>query len=171
VICSLTKYQVTGAYSRVGINRNDGIVYFLHRLSPEKSAEILWNNPSLDPAALPKIRSSSDLVFGMWNRVAAPNGNKIEKFISMNVINEDAEEIINRALETVHVDDVQPWPGTDFDMMDDAGKALLGESFDPLLQNSIASFYALLIHSRFTSWLGRGVLPSPAPKATRRQVH
>jgi hypothetical protein len=106
-------------------------VYFLHRLSPEKSAEILWNNPSPDPAALPKIRSSSDLVFGLWNRVAAPNGNKIEKFISMNVINEDAEEIIKRALKTVHVEDVQPWPGTDFDMMGDAGKALLGESFDP----------------------------------------
>ena len=80
---------------------------------------------------MPKICSSSDLVFGLWNRVAAPNGNKIEKFISMNVINEDAEEIIKRALETVHVKDVQAWPGTDFDMMGDVGKALLSKSFDP----------------------------------------
>jgi hypothetical protein len=131
MVWSLTRYQVTGAYSRIGINRNDGIVYFLHRLSPEKSAEILWNNPTPDPAALPEIRSSSDLVFGLWNRVAAPNGNKIEKFISMNVINEEAEEIIKFALETVHIDDVQPWPGTDFDMTGDAGKALLGELFNP----------------------------------------
>ena len=80
---------------------------------------------------MPKIRSSSDLVFGLWNRVAALNGNNIEKFVLMNVINENVEEIIKRALETVHVKYVQPWPGTDFDMMGDAGKALLGESFHP----------------------------------------
>lgn len=80
---------------------------------------------------MPKIRSSSDLVFGLWNRVAALNGNNIEKFVLMNVINENVEEIIKRALETVHVKDVQAWPGTDFDMMGDAGKALLGESFNP----------------------------------------
>ncbi|KAG9204157.1 hypothetical protein G6514_001795 [Epicoccum nigrum] len=119
------EYRVTGAYSRVGINRKDGIVYFLHRVSPEKGAEMLWDNPSPDPAALPKIRSSSDLTFGLWNRVAASDGNKIEKFVSMNIVNEDAEDIIKRALETVHLDDVQAWPGTDFDMMSDAVKALL----------------------------------------------
>lgn len=131
MITSLTRYQVTGAYSRVGINRNDGIVYFLHRMSPEKSAATLWKTQSPDPAALPKLRSSSDLAFGVWNRVDAPNGNKIEKIISMNITNEDAGEIIKRALETAHTDKVQTWPGTDFDMKDDAGKALLGKWFNP----------------------------------------
>jgi hypothetical protein len=118
---------VTGAYSRIGINRQDGIVYFLHRRSPEKGAEILWDNPSPDLTALPKLRSSSDLAFGLWNRVAASGGQKIEKFLSVNIVNEDAEEIIARALDKVKVDEVQGWPGTDFDMTGDAGKALLGE--------------------------------------------
>jgi hypothetical protein len=51
--------------------------------------------------------------------------------MSMNIVNKDVEDIIKRALETAHLDDVQAWPGTDFDMMSDAGKALLGESFYP----------------------------------------
>lgn len=122
---------MTGAYSRVGINRQDGIVYFLHRRSPEKGAEILWElseNIKAEPAGLPKLRSSSDLAFGLWNRVPAPNGKKIEKFMSVNIVNEDAEEIIKRALEQAEVDDVQGWPGTDFDMTSDGGKALLGKS-------------------------------------------
>lgn len=121
------KSKVTGAYSRIGINRVDGIVYFLHRRSPEKAAEMLWDEPSPDPAALPKLRSSSDLAFGLWNRVHASDSQKIEKFMSVNIVNEDAEEIIKRALETADVDEVQSWPGTDFDMTADAGKALLGE--------------------------------------------
>ena len=61
----LTLSQVTGADSRIGINRQDGIVYFLHRRSSEKGAEILWDNPSPDPAALPKLRPNSDLAFGL----------------------------------------------------------------------------------------------------------
>lgn len=121
---------MTGAYSRVGINRQDGVVYFLHRRSPEKGAELLWElsgDTKPDSAALPKLRSSSDLAFGLWNRVPALNGQKIEKFMSVNIVNEDAEEIIKRALAEVDADEVQGWPGIDFDMKTDGGKALLGK--------------------------------------------
>ncbi|KAJ4382935.1 Mitochondrial import inner membrane translocase subunit tim8 [Didymella sp. IMI 355093] len=138
-------YRVTGAYSRVGINRQDGVIYFLHRRSPEKGAAILWELPedtNLDPSALPKLRSSSDLAFGLWNRVAAPNGQKIEKFLSINIVNEDAEEIIRRALETFDVDDVHGWPRTDFDTTTDAGKALLGSP------NGLGAAYFLLQHHK-----------------------
>jgi hypothetical protein len=48
--------------------------------------------------------------------------------MSVNIVNEDAEEIIKRALEMVEADKVQSWPGTDFDTTSDGGKALLGES-------------------------------------------
>lgn len=48
-------------------------------------------------------------------------------FMSVNIVNEDAEEIIKRALEKVDIDEVQGWPGTDFDMTTDSGKALLGK--------------------------------------------
>lgn len=57
-------------------------------------------------------------------------------------VNEDAEEIIKRALEDSDVDEVQGWPGTDFDMKSDAGKALLGR-FD--LHNFL---YTMLTNSR-----------------------
>ncbi|KAF1932409.1 uncharacterized protein M421DRAFT_403266 [Didymella exigua CBS 183.55] len=136
------EYRVTGAYSRVGINRQDGIVYFLHRRSPEKGAEILWDDPKPAPAALPKLRSSSDLAFGLWNRVPAPNGQKIEKFMSVNIVNEDADEIIKRALKKVNVDEVEGWPGTDFDTTTDAGKALLGSP------NGLGAAYFLLQHHK-----------------------
>jgi len=105
----LTTSSVTGAYSPVGINRQDGIVYFLHRRSPEEGAEILWELPEdtkPDSTALPKLRSSSDLAFGLWNRVPAPDGEKIEKFMSVNIVNEDAEEIVKHALGKVEIDEV-----------------------------------------------------------------
>lgn len=112
-------------------------MFFLHRRSPEKAAELLWDDLSPDPAALPKLRSSSDLAFGLWNRVFAPNGQGVEKILSVNIVNEDAEEIIRRALEILGVDEVQSWPGTDFDMTGDSGKALLGEYRDHLATSHI----------------------------------
>jgi hypothetical protein len=51
-------------------------------------------------------------------------------FMSINVVNEDAEEVIRRTLENLDVDEVQPWPGTDLDISSDAGKALLGMLVD-----------------------------------------
>lgn len=157
---------MTGAYSRVGINRQDGIVYFLHRRSPEKGAEILWGDtPKPDPAALPKLRSSSDLAFGLWNRVPAPDGQKIEMFMSVNIVNEDAEEIIKRALDTIDADEVRGWPGVDFDMATDAGKALLGNL------HIHECVQAVLTDSRFSKRPGSCLLsPSASQAARQRQV-
>ncbi|KAJ4341960.1 Mitochondrial import inner membrane translocase subunit tim8 [Ascochyta clinopodiicola] len=124
------EYRITGAYSRIGINRADGIVYFLYRRSPERGAEILWSDPSSDLSALPKLRSSSDLVFSLWNRVPSLNNQKIEMFMAVNIVSENTEEIIKRALEMANVGEVKPWPGTDFDMVGDAGKALLGNAIN-----------------------------------------
>ena len=83
--------------------------------------------------------------------------------MSVNIVNEDAEEIIKRALEMVHVDEVQSWPGTDFDMTSDGGKALLVK-FD-----LCEYLQAILTESRFTERPRRRLLPSPAPQATRRR--
>ena len=58
--------------------------------------------------------------------------------MSVNIVNEDAEEIIKRALEKLGIDVVQPWPGTDFDMTGDSGKALLGE-----LRNSVRDIFVI----------------------------
>jgi hypothetical protein len=34
-----THLQITGAYARIGINHANGIIYFLHRSSPEKAPQ------------------------------------------------------------------------------------------------------------------------------------
>ncbi|KAF3046600.1 hypothetical protein E8E12_011154 [Didymella heteroderae] len=103
------KYNVEGK-DRVGMNRQNDIVYFLHRRSPEKGTEILWKlqtDTEPGPAALSKLRSSSDLAFDLWDRVPTPNKQKIERFISVNIVNEDAEEIIKCVLEKINVLEVQ----------------------------------------------------------------
>lgn len=146
---AFTKPQVTDTYSRIGVNRVDGIVYSLHLRSLEKGAEILWDDLLPNPAALPKLRFSFDLAFGLWNCVAAPSGHKIEKFISVNIVNEDVEEITKRALRKANVDEVQLWLGTDFDTTGDAGKTLVGKLLIQS-QNVPHSPRAILIHSRFT---------------------
>jgi hypothetical protein len=111
-------------------------VYFLHRKSPEKAAPDLWGIPAneLNPAELPKIRASSDLAWGFWNRVQGQDLKHITMFMAFSIVNDDtASVIIPRALEAVGVDEVQPWPGTDIivghEGQEEAALALIGRSF------------------------------------------
>ncbi|KAF2125300.1 hypothetical protein P153DRAFT_324467 [Dothidotthia symphoricarpi CBS 119687] len=143
------EYRVTGAYHRAGINPDDGIVYFLHRRSPEEGAKILWGVEHSDIADLPALRASSDLTWGLWNRVASKNLQHIEMFMVLSIVNEDTvDAIIPRALEHAKekADEVKPWPGTDFvfgegdDEADDAFYALLGSP------NGLAVAYFLIQH-------------------------
>lgn len=55
--------QVTLAYARIGINRADGVVYFLHRRSPEDAAFENWGYKA-SPDELPALRASSDISWG-----------------------------------------------------------------------------------------------------------
>jgi hypothetical protein len=123
--------QSTGAFSRMGVNGRDGIIYFIHRMSPE-SAQQSWSKDDL-----PKLRSTSDLAWGLWNRVAKPDNLKnIRYFVSTNVVNPDtAYDIVPRALREKGVQSghAQQWPGTAFKFGDDgeadleSSLALLGE--------------------------------------------
>jgi hypothetical protein len=87
--------QATGAYARFGVNAKDGIVYFIHRKSPEST------DSQRGKDELPKIRSSSDLAWGMWNRADVPHHDikNIKYFVAVNIINPaTAYNIIPKAL-------------------------------------------------------------------------
>jgi hypothetical protein len=127
--------QITNAYARIGINRHDGIVHFIHHKSPEMAAADLWGLEPSEVRAdeLPKLRRSSDLAWGLWNRF--PGEQKIEMIMAYEIINkESADVIIPRALAAAAkpADEVLPWPGTDIivgskdDDEADAALALIG---------------------------------------------
>ncbi|KAH9882553.1 hypothetical protein J1614_000789 [Plenodomus biglobosus] len=137
-------YKITNAYSRIGINRKAGIVYFLHRKSPEHAAAELWGldpDTTPDAAELPKIRASSDLAWGLWNRVPGEDVKHITMFMAFGIVNDDtASVIIPRALQAAGVDEVDKWPGTDFVVgeggaeMEEATMALIGTLFTTSIQ-------------------------------------
>ncbi|KAI4938950.1 uncharacterized protein J4E92_000231 [Alternaria infectoria] len=142
-------YRVTDAYSTVGINRNDGILYFLNRMSPEQGAADLWNlrPEQVDKADLPKIRSSSDLAWALWNRV--PGEPMIKMIMALQIVNtQTAETIIPKALEAVGETELKRWPGTeivvgsDNDAEAEAALALIGSP------NGLGAGYFLLQHKR-----------------------
>lgn len=145
-------YRITNAYSRIGINRKAGIVYFLHRKSPEHAAEELWGldpDTTPDSAELPKIRASSDLAWGLWNRVPGEDVKHLTMFMAFGIVNDDtASVIIPRALQAAGVDEVDKWPGTDFVVgeggaeMEEAAMALIGSP------NGLGAGYFLLQHKR-----------------------
>ncbi|KAH7091636.1 hypothetical protein FB567DRAFT_436058 [Paraphoma chrysanthemicola] len=133
------EYRITGAYFSMGINAKDGIVYFRSRESPASAAAELWGvgDPKLiDTKALPALRASSDIAWGLWNRENSGNLKGVRKFLSVNVINEDGQAIITKALGGFP----EPWPGKDFSPTTDAGKALLGSP------NGIAAGFFLAQH-------------------------
>ncbi|KAF1836071.1 hypothetical protein BDW02DRAFT_494450 [Decorospora gaudefroyi] len=144
-------YSMTNAFSRIGINRASGILYFIHRKSPEKAAADLWDipQPQVNADDLPKLRTSSDLAWGLWNRV--PGGGKINKIMALEIVNEDtAAVIIPRALATAKepADEVLPWPGTDVVVgseEEDEAEAALALIGSP---NGLGAAYFLLQHKR-----------------------
>jgi hypothetical protein len=121
--------------ARIGINRNDGVVYFLHRNSPEEAAGALWGIPreEINKDDLPAIRSSSDLAWGLWNRIPG-DLQKIKMIMSMSIANDDINDVIfPRAMAAMGLEDedLPQWPGIDFTVGADgeegeAAKALIG---------------------------------------------
>jgi hypothetical protein len=111
-------------------------VYFFSRESPEHSAELHWKDKRPIPDDLPKLRSSSDLTWGLWNRAAVPRYDikHIKYFIVVNAANTVTKNtIVPRALKPKNLasDGTKPWPGSGFRMdaegeEGEAARALLG---------------------------------------------
>lgn len=126
-----TKYRVTGAENTIGVNADSGAIFALSLSSAAKSARRLWKvAPTTEQ--LPHIRSVSDLAWAFWNRaVAGTPGAELQNikyfFVNM-IVNTETNRHIRRALQTLDppVEEAVSWPGHEFGMETEAGKALLG---------------------------------------------
>ncbi|KAF1360597.1 hypothetical protein EJ07DRAFT_71559, partial [Lizonia empirigonia] len=81
---------------------------------------------------LPHISSVSDVAWAFWNRaVASTPGAGLRdvkhSFVNMNV-NKETNQHVRRAMQSLEpsLDDPVGWPGRDFEMDSDTGKALSG---------------------------------------------
>lgn len=121
--------QVTGASSTIGVNPQGGAVFFHSRHSPVHAAKQLWG---MDPRRdeLPNLQLSSDLAWCFWNRAQKDPGNggmqHIKYFFVTNLVNDESQRLINRALGMVGKQPGIKWPGVEFGTESEAGKALLG---------------------------------------------
>ncbi|KAI4640738.1 hypothetical protein J4E93_008329 [Alternaria ventricosa] len=124
------EYRATGAQFNIGANSQAGAIYGNELFSPARNARNLWfEDPHAD--ALPAIRSVSDMAWAVWNRVHTNprEFQNIRYLFVMQIMNPETRQHVKRARRTLsppkgEVPD--PWPGTDFSMETDAGKALLG---------------------------------------------
>lgn len=126
-----TKYRVTGAELTIGVNAAGGAVFALNLASAAKSARRLWGvKPEIEQ--LPHIRSVSDVSWAFWNRAVAgtPGADlrDVKYFFVNMIINKETNQHVRRAMKTLvpPLDGPVGWPGHDFTMESEAGRALLG---------------------------------------------
>ncbi len=131
IVVLLISLSVTGAFSNIGINPNAGVIYFISRKSVRESAKTLWRQNPPPWRELPALRSSADFAWAFWNRV--PHNTHITAFWSLSVNNQQTLRILNLAFKTYKpppghrkVDNIQEWPGTDFDIASVEATAILG---------------------------------------------
>ena len=122
-------YRVTNAGFNIGANSQAGAIYANSLYSAAKGASVLWDRVPLADE-LPAIRSASDMAWAFWNRVHTNRRNfqNIRYLFVMLIVNPETTRHIERALGTLSPpkEDPERWPGHDFSMDTDAGKALLG---------------------------------------------
>jgi hypothetical protein len=122
-------FQITNGLAQIGVNRNDGIVFFNVRVSPKSGATALWDT-KVSTDALPALRASSDLAWGLWNRIQGDPSN-IKMIMVMNAVNYNTAEVIfPRAMEALGMPGqaIPPWPGVDVvvDEDEEASQAIMG---------------------------------------------
>ncbi|USP75837.1 hypothetical protein yc1106_03111 [Curvularia clavata] len=122
------EYRVTNAEHTIGVNAEAGAVYAIQLSSAAKAARRLWKRAPLTEE-LPAIRSLSDIAWAFWNRAHAGQGLQNVKYLFVTmIINKETNQHVKRALGTLSPPKYEPdgWPGHDFNMDTDAGRALLG---------------------------------------------
>jgi hypothetical protein len=121
------EFRVTGTEHTVGVNAQSGAVFALDIKSPAKAARNLWRRAATTEE-LPHIRSFSDISWAFWNRPAAGNIQHLKYFFVAMIVNTETDRHIRQALQTLTPakEDAEGWPGAEFSMVTDAGKALLG---------------------------------------------
>ncbi|KAF3045874.1 hypothetical protein E8E12_002891 [Didymella heteroderae] len=143
-------YRMTGAKAIIGANTVSGAIFFLDVKSAASAAEDLWYPRNPRSEELPQLRAISDISWASWNRawMDRPENERglgnINYFIIHNIVNIETGYLIEKALRVYGAEDGQPqvaalpqWPGLDFHVESEAGKALLGSA------NGIAAGYFL----------------------------
>ncbi|KAL5404366.1 hypothetical protein PMIN03_009223 [Paraphaeosphaeria minitans] len=133
------EYSKTGAYHKVAINHVGGVIAAQTRLSPAHAAENNWGYKP-HGAELPSLRTSADLLWGLWYR-DNPNLKNIRYFWAQNVQNIETSRIVASVLN-MWGKELTGWPGATFDMNSDEGVALLGSP------NAISFGYLLVSHKK-----------------------
>ena len=85
----------------------------LDRSSAAEAARDMWQRKPR-PEELPKLRSTSDIAFGFWNRVAtAATRSNVKYIMSCFILNAHTEETMRAALDKINARnlDTQVWPG------------------------------------------------------------
>jgi hypothetical protein len=104
-------YKVTNAYYTIGINARDGVIHMINRKSPESAAKNQWGVDNVPKNELPALRSSSDIAWGMWERMSPGKLGNINYIFSHQIVNKETRQIILRALDG---QPLRTWPGTEF---------------------------------------------------------
>lgn len=122
------EYRVTNAEHTIGVNAEAGAVYAMQLSSAAKAARRLWKRAPL-AEELPAIRSVSDIAWAFWSRAHGGIGlENINYLFVVMIVNKETNQHVKRALGTLSPprEEADGWPGHDFTMDTDSGKALLG---------------------------------------------
>ena len=142
-----------------------------NRQSPATSAQALWgleNPPPNDE--LPALKSSSDIMWGLWNLASPNNVGGIKYILSTPIINDETVAIIKKILQDncLDLDEIMIWSGCEFGSDDPEYLALLGKLYlGSTFWGWIADFDC---ECRITEWTSRWVLPGAAQSPARRKI-
>jgi hypothetical protein len=87
------------------------------------------------------LHSWSDIAWLQWAEIAGENAKNLRYVVRSPVVNIEAQWLINRAFQLSGIES-RTWPGVDFDMATDEGKALLSSP------NGAGVAYLLFTHKR-----------------------
>ncbi|KAI4948448.1 hypothetical protein J4E91_005871 [Alternaria rosae] len=122
-------YRVTNAEFTIGVNSASGLIAMTNRQSPASKAQALWglsNPPPNDE--LPALKSSSDIMWGLWNLANPNNVGGIKYILSTPVTNDKTVAIIEKILQDncLDLNELMVWSGCEFVSDEPEYLALLG---------------------------------------------
>jgi hypothetical protein len=115
-----TKYSPTTAYFTTVFNPIGGAIIAWGSYG----ARYQGSKQQPPITVLPKLQSWSDIAWLQWAEIAGKNANNLCYVLRSPVANTGAQWLINRAFQ-LSGKELTTWPGVEFDMATDEGKALL----------------------------------------------
>jgi hypothetical protein len=132
-----TKYTPTAAYFTTVFNPTGGAIIAWGSYS----ARYQGSKQKPPITVLPKLQSWSDIAWLQWAEIACENAKNLRYVFRSPVANTEAQWLINRAFQ-LSSKELTTWPGVEFDMETDEGKALLSSP------NGAGVAYLLFTHKR-----------------------